>query len=1117
MIKIFDANDTDFSTNGNIVIAPLKCMEYKKKSLNGWYIEVEIPIRYAKYIEKDKLCVVKTRSKINPQAFRIGDTIKKTNRKISFTANHVMFDSEKYFLLDVRPTNLNGAGAVEYVNARTDTQSPFRIVSNVENINTEYFIRRNLLEAWKLIEERWNGIFDADNYTIYFLNSIGNDNGESIIYGKNLENMTIFEDWSNVCTKICPVGYDGLLLPETYLESEVQYETPYTRKIEFDTELDIAEATENEMISELRRKAIDYLNNNKHPKVSYEIISNINQKMEIGDIIHVKHPLTEIHTEVLEYVNDIIQDKVVSLTFGNYTRDVKNRFENIKSSINELKNIVSKQEIVINEQTSLINTFNKEGYVYIDDNEILILDTLPKERAKNVWRFGLGGIGFSSDGYEGPFKVAMTMDGQINADFITTGKLSVNIIEGLSETLDRWAEIMIGMENIKLIVQNTVDITKEVEENSTSCLVLENCMEGNLLELRIRGDNNVFGESEFNLNTKFDSDSTFIGQSSIIEHYTDNICQLTPDDCEQGAFGWKTGQKADYTIYLRVKEFIEIRPEYSQLKIDINSNYRLVNLYYYDKDKNYLGDNNSNFPSNRISNTYSATVTILENAKYFAIIFKNKNTTSNSSGIDIFPEEIVDINPQIQFSKKIDLGLTDPLRCYKMAYINDEGEIIEVKYKDEVVIQPETTYLIKRVGVDERGNTYKLDKEIIQRLESNNIYLLSGKNYIKAYNYTAELYAKYVITNEFTKLFTTQVELTAAIEILSNQIALAVKQGSIIAALNLALQNGEGIISIIGNKLIINTDNTKLDGNGRLETVRGKIGAWNLDTDILYNRITENGNEIEAGLFATSSSGGPFFYSGRTPGENIYNSNFYVTHNGDMKVKRVKMNGESGYSIITYDSGRSAMVLDKSQLIFRLDDNANTIFGSLIRGQSFMQINLLGALGFVVYDELHQRQLYQAATRSGNVPYHYFTGEMWMDRDLDGTFVQVAQSGDWSDCRLKKDIKDCKVSALNRIKKMNFKEFTWNETAPKAGIHVDIGLTAQPLKDIDPNYVETHKRIYQGEEQDLLAIDVLNLLTTTIKGVQELDLKVEKLEKGIELLAKKIGCEDEVKEILKDL
>lgn len=81
MIKIFNATDTDFNTAGNIIINPLYCHEVKKKSLNGWYIDVEIPIKYKEYIKADKLCVVKTKSKLNPQAFRINKNIKYTTKK----------------------------------------------------------------------------------------------------------------------------------------------------------------------------------------------------------------------------------------------------------------------------------------------------------------------------------------------------------------------------------------------------------------------------------------------------------------------------------------------------------------------------------------------------------------------------------------------------------------------------------------------------------------------------------------------------------------------------------------------------------------------------------------------------------------------------------------------------------------------------------------------------------------------------------------------------------------------------------------------------------------------------------------------------------------------------
>lgn len=496
MIKIFDANDRNFSTAGNIIIEPTKCREFKKKSLNGWYIEVEIPIKYKEYIEKDKLCVIKTKSKLNPQAFRIADNIIYTNRKITFTADHVMFDAKNYFLVDVRPTKLNGINTLNYINQRTDNVSPFTMYSNVEIVDTAYFIRKNLLEAWAIIEERWNGVFDADNWNISFLQTIGHDNGETIIYGKNMQSMEIFEDWSNVVTRLYPVGYDGLMLPEKYIESDVKYEIPYTKQVDFQTELEQEEQTEENLIEELRANAKKYIEENKYPKVSYTTTSNINDKMEIGDTVQVLHPLVTIRTEVLEYEYDIVSNKIKSLTFGNFSRDVKAKFDNIKNTINQLNETLSNQIAVINKQSDLINSLNKNGYVYIDDNEILILDALPKEKAKNVWRFGLGGIGFSSNGYEGPFEIAITMDGQINAKFITTGTMSVSRIEGLANKINEYdisiSEINLELDTIKQQVSKIQDFTREITETTQIHLNETVAGQGYVLNFTIRGNSDKF-------------------------------------------------------------------------------------------------------------------------------------------------------------------------------------------------------------------------------------------------------------------------------------------------------------------------------------------------------------------------------------------------------------------------------------------------------------------------------------------------------------------------------------------------------------------------------------------------------------------------------------------------
>lgn len=487
MIKIFDAAETDFSYAGNIIIEPLKCKEFKKKSLNGWYIEVEVPIKYKEFIEEDKLVVVQTKSKIRPQAFRITKNLQISTRKIKFTANHVMFDAERYFLLDVRPTNLNGINGLNYINERTDKTSPFTFYSNVENINTAYFKSKNLFEALEAFEERWQGVFDADNWDISFMQSVGHDNGESIIYGKNAQAVEIYEDWSNVITRIYPVGFDGIMLPEVYIDSDVQYEVPYTRKIDFETSLEEENKTYDNLITELRKNAQKYLNENKTPKISYTVKSDINDNMEIGDTIQILHPLISIKTEVIEYEYDSILKKVKSLTFGNYSRDIKSKFNNIKNSINQISQSLSRQEVIIAHQTELINTLNKNGYVYIDENEILILDKLPKEDAENVWRFGLGGLGFSSNGYEGPFETAITMDGQINANFITTGLLSVSRIEGLSSALNGMnVAIQLNKDNIQSLVERYGDtLETTISHEGVGILYFENINESEPLYIRL--------------------------------------------------------------------------------------------------------------------------------------------------------------------------------------------------------------------------------------------------------------------------------------------------------------------------------------------------------------------------------------------------------------------------------------------------------------------------------------------------------------------------------------------------------------------------------------------------------------------------------------------------------
>ena len=66
-----------------------------------------------------------------------------------------------------------------------------------------------------------------------------------------------------------------------------------------------------------------------------------------------------------------------------------------------------------------------DGHPY----EILIMNTDDIQTATKLWRWNLGGLGYSSTGYNGQYGTAITMDGAIVADYITTGTLNAGVIK----------------------------------------------------------------------------------------------------------------------------------------------------------------------------------------------------------------------------------------------------------------------------------------------------------------------------------------------------------------------------------------------------------------------------------------------------------------------------------------------------------------------------------------------------------------------------------------------------------------------------------------------------------------------------------------------------------------
>lgn len=89
--------------------------------------------------------------------------------------------------------------------------------------------------------------------------------------------------------------------------------------------------------------------------------------------------------------------------------------------------------------------------------EMVIMDTEDIATAQKVWRWNFGGLGFSSNGYGGPYGLAITQDGSIVANYITTGTLDAS--QATVVNLDA-GNVSTGTLDAARIAANTISISQ---------------------------------------------------------------------------------------------------------------------------------------------------------------------------------------------------------------------------------------------------------------------------------------------------------------------------------------------------------------------------------------------------------------------------------------------------------------------------------------------------------------------------------------------------------------------------------------------------------------------------------------------------------------------------------
>lgn len=471
---LFEANATSFATFG---IGPLRDTTSCEvtEARNGEY---ELVLKYPtrgdmfSYIKKERIIVAKPNDTGSNQAFRIYKISIPINGEITVNAQHISYDLAT---IGVMPFSLESATptqAMEQVLAHAVIPTNFSFQSDYSSAKTfsvekPVSVRSLIGGSEGSVLSKWGGEYEWDNFQIRHRQHRGSDNGVVIAYGKNLTKLKHDSDITDVYTHILPYAVltseDGIETVVTLTEAVL----PLTSTILVNGKTYIKDFTdsfeEGETPTEetLREKASEWIKN--HPlgaedpslDVSFEPLWNqheyaaIFERLSLCDTVKVNHSILGITAKmkVVKTVYDALTEKYKSITLGTLKANLATKINDLEDAVSETQKEVDRFPLLLNSAisnaTKLI-TGNKGGCVVLHSSaedgkpyELLIMDSDEITSAVNVWRWNLGGLGFSSHGYNGPYETAITADGSIVANFITSGTLMANIIKaGILQSLD---------------------------------------------------------------------------------------------------------------------------------------------------------------------------------------------------------------------------------------------------------------------------------------------------------------------------------------------------------------------------------------------------------------------------------------------------------------------------------------------------------------------------------------------------------------------------------------------------------------------------------------------------------------------------------------------------------
>lgn len=467
LIILYDHDEEAFTSNGLGALPDAASCTVTEERNGGYEVEMEYPLTGSHFsdIQKRRILYVKPNPYDDPQPFRIYSITKPINGIVTVHAAHLSYDTSGS-IVKLFPADAGSASAaMSYLKNFSVPSTPFTFFTNVGKSGTMSVLKpssiRSLLGGSDgSILDTFGGEYLFDKWNISLLESRGSNRGVTIRYGKNMTDLEQEENDTDFYTGVYPFWYseseDGGLVTlsanDGIVNAPGNYDFVKIMPLDLSSEDFSKETTDSEGYTttiekpteaELLAAAQKYIANNKIgiPKVSLDVSFVMLAQTEeykdfarletvkLCDTVTVEFEKLGVKTtaKCIKTVYNVLTDKYDSIELGEPKSSLAETVSNQGTLIEEASD-KSYMERAIQNATDLIMSGKLGGYVTVTKNEIYIADNKDLDKAVKVWRWNSGGLGYSSSGKDGPFGTAMTSDGKIVADYISTGNLDCSVL-----------------------------------------------------------------------------------------------------------------------------------------------------------------------------------------------------------------------------------------------------------------------------------------------------------------------------------------------------------------------------------------------------------------------------------------------------------------------------------------------------------------------------------------------------------------------------------------------------------------------------------------------------------------------------------------------------------------